>query len=73
MTALNTGDQPDGLVAVFVDGVKAFERADLLYTEEQQVGWSALYISTFFGGSDDSWAPPVDTFSYVRNFRFWTG
>ena len=29
------------------------------------------FIRTFFGGGDDSWATPVDTHTYFRNFQLW--
>ena len=30
-----------------------------------------LYLSTFYGGGDDSWAPSSDTTAYFRNFELW--
>jgi len=28
-------------------------------------------FSTWFGGSDDSWAPSHDTYTMFRNFKIW--
>ena len=30
---------------------------------------SSVYISTWFGGADSSWATPVDTFTLYRNIK----
>ena len=27
-----------------------------------------IYFSTFFGGSDSSWAPTADCYTYYKNF-----
>jgi len=32
---------------------------------------NGMYFSTFFGGSDDTWATPVTTHTYFRNIRLW--
>lgn len=28
-------------------------------------------FATWFGGGDDTWAPPQDTYTMFRNFRVW--
>lgn len=35
------------------------------------VAANGFYFSTFFGGSDTSWATPVTTHTYFRNVRLW--
>jgi len=29
------------------------------------------FYRTFFGGSDDTWATPAETYTYYRNIQLW--
>lgn len=68
---LNTfdGDRPnfDGILAVCINGVECL--FDKLVYVDQQANIEGIMFSTFFGGSDASWATPHDTFIYFRDFK----
>jgi hypothetical protein len=58
---MNTAGQPDGVMAAWLDGVLALSRTDVAFRSEGKgFAIDALYFSTFFGGSDPSWAPSTD-------------
>jgi len=51
----------------------AISQSNLQFRSANDVSAGGLYLSTFFGGSDGSWAPRVDAHTYFRNFRLWGG
>lgn len=51
--------------------VHAITQSNLQFRSSSSVNAGGLYLSTFFGGSDNSWSPPSTTHSYFRNFRLW--
>ncbi|XP_064603611.1 uncharacterized protein LOC135469024 [Liolophura sinensis] len=69
---LNTIGKRDGHIKVWVDGHQVFEFRNLLFRHESSVEVTGMFFSTFFGGSDDSWSTPHDTYTYFRNFYFST-
>jgi len=65
---MNKPGQSDGEFRVWVDGVMAVRQSGMVFRKTTQLGANGLFFSTFFGGSDSSWATPVDTFAYFANF-----
>src|ERR1700683_34065 len=51
--------------------VQAISQSNLQFRSANAVTAGGLYFSTFFGGDDESWAPPSTTHAYFRNFRLW--
>jgi hypothetical protein len=51
--------------------VQAISETNLQFRSGSDVTAGGLYLSTFFGGNDATWAPPSTTHSYFRNFRLW--
>lgn len=49
--------------------MKALDEQALQYRSVSSVSIGGLYFSTFFGGSDSSWAPPSDVNAYFRNIQ----
>ena len=43
----------------------------LQYRGDSNIDIGGLYFSTFFGGSDSSWAPSSDMNAYFRNIQMW--
>jgi len=66
---LNTPNAADGVVRVWVDGGLRLERRDLRWREHEGVLIEGLMFSTFFGGSDGSWASPRDQEAVFADFR----
>lgn len=58
---LNTPGQPDGQVRVWLDGAAVFEQGALFFRSVPELQIEGVFFSTFFGGGDESWAPPRDT------------
>lgn len=44
----------------WVDGQLVLEETNMLWRKYDNITINALYISTFFGGSDDTWGSPQD-------------
>jgi hypothetical protein len=56
----------DGIIIINVNGVE-YSFNKLKYTEDK-VNIEGFVLDTFFGGSDSSWATPVSTSIYFKNF-----
>jgi hypothetical protein len=63
----------NGAISLYYNGVKALEKTGLQIRATEEINIGGLYFSTFFGGNDDSWATPVETHTYYRNFKLWGG
>merc|ERR1719394_134038 len=57
---LNTPGQLDGSLFLFVNNALKIELHDLNYREVPDIQIHGIHYSTFFGGSDVTWAPPKD-------------
>ncbi|KAH7888587.1 polysaccharide lyase family 14 protein [Phlebopus sp. FC_14] len=65
-------DPPDvanGNVVVYFNDVLALTQQDLQLRSGTDVNIGGLYFSTFFGGSDSSYATPQTVNTYYRNFQ----
>lgn len=51
--------------------VHAITQSNLQFRASSSVNAGGLYLSTFFGGNDNTWSAPSTTHSYFRNFRLW--
>jgi hypothetical protein len=70
---MNTPGQHDGLVQGWFDGVLALERPGVRFRDVDTFAIDVFYFSTFFGGSDSSWAPSRDEYVYFDEFVVATG
>lgn len=71
---LNEQQKRNGVVALWFNGVKAFELGNLVIRNSGDIASiGGLYFSTFFGGYDSSWATETQQFSYFRNMQLWAG
>ncbi|KAF9365531.1 hypothetical protein BGX34_009674 [Mortierella sp. NVP85] len=59
----------NGLLEVYLDGKQVISRNDVPYRTTGMVGFQGLMFSSFFGGSDPSYATPVDTQVYFKNVQ----
>ncbi len=58
---MNTPGEHDGVLQAWFDGALVLDDAAFLYRlEDGTYGIDALYFSTFYGGSDETWAPASD-------------
>lgn len=65
--SLNTYPQANGLLQFYANGQQVMNFTNIVWRTDNTVTFSALMFSTFFGGSDSSWASTGST-SYFRNF-----
>ncbi|KAI8969561.1 hypothetical protein BD414DRAFT_502994 [Trametes punicea] len=63
---LNTAN---GEAALYYNNVKALDEQILQLRSSSDISIGGLWLSTFFGGSDSSWAPPSTVHAYFRNFE----
>ena len=58
---MNTPGQRDGILQAWVDGALVLDENQFYYRAPGATfAIDALYFSTFFGGSDSTWAPATD-------------
>ncbi|MFI8992503.1 polysaccharide lyase [Streptomyces sp. NPDC053542] len=55
---LNTPDEDNGSVEVFLDGRRVLREDELKFRTSEKLQIEGVFFSTFFGGSDPSWATP---------------
>ncbi len=68
---LNGPGSEDGIARVWIDGKKVVERTSLVLREHRDIRIEGLLFSTFFGGSDATWASPRDQYVDFADFRLW--
>lgn len=68
---VNDPDQRNGEARLWIDGRQVIEQDDIVFiTKEGRAEEKGLMFSTFFGGSDKSWASPKDQHVDFADFRF---
>ncbi|KAI1316128.1 hypothetical protein EDD11_010442 [Mortierella claussenii] len=63
----------NGTLQVYLNGNLAIDMKDIQYRTSGMIGFQGLMFSSFFGGSDPSYATPVDTSVYFRNIQLSVG
>ncbi|KAI0356288.1 hypothetical protein OH77DRAFT_1377728, partial [Trametes cingulata] len=64
-------DTANGEVLLYYNDVMAIHEQNLQYRSSSDISVGGLWFSTFFGGSDDSWAPPLTVHAYFRNIQLY--
>ena len=65
---MNTPGQKDGVVQGWWDGTLALDRTNIRFRDVSSFAIDGFYFSTFFGGSDATWAPTKDEYVYFDDF-----
>ncbi len=65
---MNTPAQHDGVVECWFDGELALQRSDIRFRDVSTFAIESFYFSTFFGGSDSTWAAAKDEYAYFDDF-----
>lgn len=65
--------ESNGVFAVFYNDVPALTQNDLQYRTTNEVNATGFVFSTFFGGSDSSFAPTTEQHAFFRNIQMWGG
>lgn len=63
----------NGTLQVYQNGALVIQLDDIPYRTSGMVGFQGLMFSSFFGGSDPTYATPVDTSVYFRNVQLSVG
>ncbi|KIK67412.1 polysaccharide lyase family 14 protein [Collybiopsis luxurians FD-317 M1] len=63
----------NGNLQLYFNDLQVISKQNIQFRKGSAVNANGLYFSTFFGGSDDSWATPNTTHTYYRNFQLWAG
>jgi hypothetical protein len=69
--ALNSVGAADGLISLDVNGASDTVQ-QVQIRSNPKLGFTGIFFSTFFGGSDPSWAPSRDQQLGFRDFRLET-
>ncbi|KZV89142.1 hypothetical protein EXIGLDRAFT_721627 [Exidia glandulosa HHB12029] len=59
-----TAANPDGEIELFVNGVSVIHATGLTIRSQAESVFRGVHFQTFFGGSDNTWASPVDQTTY---------
>ena len=76
---VNTPGVADGTIQAWFDGELALDVSDVRFrdvatdTNGRSTEIDAMFFSTFFGGSDSSWAPTKDETVYFDEFQLTLG
>ncbi|MDO6516706.1 T9SS type A sorting domain-containing protein [Zobellia uliginosa] len=69
---LNTPGKQDGIMRGWLNGQLALEITnveDFRQVGEGDIGLNSFYLSSFFGGSDESFQPTKDVYAYFDDFK----
>ena len=65
---LNDPGLANGHIRVWLDGRKVLDQNELTFRKVNQLTIDGIFFSTFFGGSDLSWATPHDVYIDFADF-----
>ena len=65
---LNEPGKSNGVVKAWIDGKLVLEQKELLFRTTPSLKIDGIFFSTFFGGNDNTWATPFDTFIDFDDF-----
>lgn len=65
---MNTPNQRDGILQVFLDGELVLDQNDVLFRTVDTFSIDQMYFSTFFGGNED-WRTSKDEIVYFDDFQ----
>jgi len=67
----NPPDTANGNIQLYFNDVSVINQTDLQFRSVSSLEATGLFFSTFFGGSDSSWATPQTTHTFFRNLELW--
>lgn len=69
---LNTPGQNNGIMRAWLNGQLAInitDNGDYRQSDEGDIHLNSIYLSTFFGGSDETFQPTKDIYAYFDDFK----
>jgi hypothetical protein len=70
---INEPSRADGVARLWIDGRAVIEQNDIVFAAQETPFQAGLMFSTFFGGSDETWATPKDQYIDFGDFRMYAG
>jgi hypothetical protein len=68
---LNTPNVTDGVITLDVNGQQVINMRTMNWRQYPNIFIEGLTFATWFGGSDQTWAPTTDQYTMFRNFRIY--
>jgi len=68
---MNTPGQTNGYVTVEVNGQTVISYDGMQWRTRNGINVEAVEIASWFGGSDETWGPPSDTYVLIRNLKMY--
>jgi hypothetical protein len=65
---MNNPKEHDGIVQAWVDGKLVLDMRNIRFRNVDSIKIDSFYFTTFFGGSDKTWATVKDEYIYFDNF-----
>lgn len=65
---LNDVGKENGLVRIWIDEELVLEETGLVFRTTPSLKIDGIFFSTFFGGNDNTWATPIDTYADFDDF-----
>ena len=69
MTSTLILGQSNAAFKMFYDGEEMFSYSGLTMRRDDSMQIDQIFFSTFFGGSDDSWASTDNVYIYYKDFK----
>ena len=69
---LNSQRGQPGYISLWLDDHAEVHATDVVMRSRFDFGIDGILFSTFYGGSDPTWACPADTYTYFRNMKLST-
>jgi hypothetical protein len=66
---MNTPGQRNGIIRVWLDNTLVYEKTDTVFRTTNNLKIEGVLFSTFFGGSDRTWASTENTYIDFANFK----
>ncbi len=66
---LNEPGEDDGRIQIWMNGKEVLHQQGMRYRGVENLEFGGVFFSTFFGGSDSTWATPIDTHIDFANFH----
>lgn len=70
---MNTPGQKDGILIGRLDGIEGLNKNDILYRMTDKLNIDTILFSTFFGGSNSSFASPIDQYAVFDDLALSSG
>lgn len=68
---LNTPGVPNGMIRLSVNDQMALEKFNFVWRTNDTVKIEGVNIASWYGGSDATWSPTRNQYTYIKNYRMY--